>query len=108
VTRPVRLTGAELEPGALVAAVVASANRDERRWSDPARFDIHRREGAHLAFATGAHHCVGAWLARAETRNAFGVLFERLPGLRLAGDRPIELRGWEFRRPLHLHVRWDV
>jgi cytochrome P450 len=108
VTRPAAVGGAELEPGALVAAVVASANRDERRWADPARFDIHRREGAHLAFAAGAHHCVGAWLARAETRTAFGVLFERLPGLRLAGDRPIELRGWEFRRPLHLHVRWDA
>jgi cytochrome P450 len=107
VTRPATLTEAELQPGALVAAVVASANRDERRWTDPARFDIHRREGPHLAFATGAHHCVGAWLARAETRTAFRVLFERLPRLRLDGERPIELRGWEFRRPLHLHVRWD-
>jgi cytochrome P450 len=108
VTRPVDLAGVELEPGALVAAVVASANRDERRWTHPWQLDIHRREGPHLAFATGSHHCVGAWLARAETRAAFGVLFERLPRLRLTGERPIELRGWEFRRPLHLHVRWDA
>jgi cytochrome P450 len=108
VTSPASLTGVELQPGALVAAVVASANRDERRWTDPARLDIQRREGPHLAFATGAHHCVGAWLARAETRTAFQVLFERLPGLRLDQERPIELRGWEFRRPLHLHVRWEA
>jgi cytochrome P450 len=108
VTKPVRLAGTGLEPGALVAAVVASANRDERRWNDPARLDIHRREGPHLAFATGAHHCVGAWLARAETRTALRVLFERLPRLRLDEERPIELRGWEFRRPLHLHARWDA
>jgi cytochrome P450 len=107
-TRPTTLAGVDLEEGALVAAVVASANRDERRWTDPDRFDIHRHEGAHLAFATGNHHCVGAWLARAETRTAFRVLAERLPGLRLDDERPIELRGWEFRRPLSLHIQWEV
>jgi cytochrome P450 len=107
-TRPTKLGDVELEQGALIAAVVASANRDERRWTDPDRFDVHRREGAHLAFATGSHHCVGAWLARAETRAAFRILTERLPGLRLDEERPIELRGWEFRRPLHLHVLWEV
>jgi cytochrome P450 len=107
-TRPVVLAGVELEEGALLAAVVASANRDERRWKNPDRFDIHRKEGAHLAFAIGPHHCVGAWLARAETRTALRVLFERLPGLRLDDDRPAELRGWEFRRPVHLHLQWDT
>jgi cytochrome P450 len=96
----------KLEQGALIAAVVASANRDERRFADPDRFDIHRKEGAHLAFATGDHFCVGAWLARAEGRSAVRALFERLPGLRLDED-PIELSGWEFRRPLRLNVRWD-
>jgi cytochrome P450 len=107
-TRPATVGGVELEEGALVAAVVASANRDERRWTDPDRFDVHRRQGAHLAFAIGPHHCVGAWMARAETRTALRVLFERLPGLRLDQERPVELRGWEFRRPMHLHVRWDA
>jgi cytochrome P450 len=107
-TRPVSLAGVELEQGALIAAVVSSANRDERRWTDPDRFDVHRREGAHLAFAIGPHHCVGAWLARAETRTALRVLFERLPGLRLDHERRAELRGWEFRRPVHLDVRWEA
>jgi cytochrome P450 len=51
---------------------------------------------------------VGAWLARAELRTAFRILFERLPNLRLDEERPIDLRGWEFRGPLHLHVRWDA
>jgi hypothetical protein len=36
------------------------------------------------------------------------VLFDRLPGLRLDDEHPIELRGWEFRRPMRLHVRWDA
>ena len=106
-TKPTTLAGVELPEGALLAAVVSSANRDERRFTDPDRYDVHRREGAHLAFAIGTHHCVGAWLARYESRTAFQVLFERLPGLRL-DDPPVELSGWEFRRPLHLHVRWDA
>jgi cytochrome P450 len=107
-TRPATVAGVDLEQGALIAAVVASANRDERRWTDPERFDIGRKEGAHLAFAIGPHHCVGAWLARAESRTALRVLWERLPGLRLDPDRPVELSGWEFRRPMHLPVLWDA
>jgi cytochrome P450 len=106
-TRPATVAGVDLEEGALIAAVVSSANRDERHWTDPDRYDIHRR-GAHLAFATGTHHCVGAWLARAEVRTTFRVLFDRLPNLRLDQEHPIELHGWEFRGPKHLHVRWDV
>jgi cytochrome P450 len=105
-TRPATLAGVNLEEGALIAAVVSSANRDERHWIEPDRYDIHRK-GAHLAFAIGTHHCVGSWLARAEVRTAFRVLFERLPNLRLDDDHPIELHGWEFRGPKHLHVRWD-
>jgi cytochrome P450 len=107
-TRATTLAGVDLEEGALVAAVVASANRDERHWPDPDRFDITRKDGANLAFAIGSHHCVGAWLARFESRAAVRMLLERLPGLRLDPERPIELRGWEFRRPMHLHVRWDA
>lgn len=107
-THATEVGGVELEEGALVAAVVSSANRDERHWTDPDRFDIHREEGGHLAFALGNHFCVGAQLARYEIRTAFEVLFDRLPNLRLAADEPVELRGWEFRRLLQLYVEWDV
>lgn len=101
------LAGVKLEKGSLVAAVLSSANRDERHWSDPARFDIHRDEGGHVAFALGKHFCVGSQLARQEIRVAFEVLFDRLPNLRLATD-DIDLHGWEFRRPVELRVTWDV
>jgi len=107
-TRPTMLAGVDLDQGALIAAVVASANRDESHWPDPDRFDIHRRDGANLAFAIGSHHCVGAWLARYESRAAVRILLERLPGIRLDDERPVELHGWEFRRPTHCHVRWDA
>jgi cytochrome P450 len=106
-TRDVELAGVKLDKGALIAAVLASANRDERNWTEPTRYDIHRREGSHLAFATGPHLCIGARLARYETRTAWRVLLERLPSLRLDPDRPIEISGWEFRSPHHLHVRWS-
>lgn len=102
------IAGVELEVGALVAAVLASANRDERHWTDPDRFDIHRQEGTHVAFALGGHFCVGAPLARQETTTAFTALFDRLPNLRLDPDYELQIRGWEFRRPQNLHVRWDV
>jgi len=106
-TRETELGGVTLEEGALVAAVLASANRDERNWTDPDRYDIHRREGGHLAFATGPHLCIGARLARYETRTAWRVLLDRLPSLRLDPERPIEITGWEFRSPHHLHVQWN-
>jgi cytochrome P450 len=107
-TRDTELGGVKLEKGALVAAVLASANRDERQWTDPDRFDIHRREGAHLAFATGPHLCIGARLGRYEARTSWRILFERLPNLRLDADRPIEISGWEFRSPHHLHLLFDA
>ena len=70
-----------LPEGALVGAVLASANRDPRRWTEPDRFDLHRKEGAHLAFAAGTHFCLGAWFGRYLARVSLDVLLDRLPGL---------------------------
>jgi cytochrome P450 len=106
-TEDTELAGVPLERGALVAAVLASANRDERNWTEPDRYDVGRKEGSHLAFATGPHLCIGARLARYETRAAWRVLLDRLPGLRLDEERPIEISGWEFRSPHHLEVTWN-
>jgi cytochrome P450 len=110
-TRQVRaattLGGVELSPGDAVAAVLASANRDERRFPEPERFDVRRR-GAHAAFGLGAHHCAGAPLARHEVLLPLRLLLERLgERLRLDPAHAVELRGWEFRAPVALHVRWD-
>jgi cytochrome P450 len=106
-TEATELGGVKLEQGALVAAVLASANHDERNWTEPERYDIHRREGSHLAFATGPHLCIGARLGRYEARTGWRVLLDRLPSLRLDDERPIEISGWEFRSPHHLHVQWN-
>jgi cytochrome P450 len=106
VTERTEVAGVTLEPGTVIAAVLASANQDERHWQQPERFDIHRT-GAHAAFGLGAHHCAGASLARHEVRLPLRLLLERLPRLRLDAEHPVELSGWEFRAPLALHARWD-
>jgi cytochrome P450 len=107
-TRAVELAGVELERGALIGAVLSSANRDPRRWTDPDRFDVKRKEGAHLAFSAGTHFCLGAWFGRHLARVSLDHLLDRLPALALDPERPTTLRGWEFRAPDRLCVRWEV
>ena len=107
-TRATDLAGVALEEGALIGAVLSSAGRDPRRFTDPDRFDIGRKEGAHLAFAVGSHFCLGAWFGRYLARVSLDVLLDRLPGLRLDPERPATLSGWEFRAPDSTWVRWDV
>jgi cytochrome P450 len=107
-TRQTELAGVELPEGALIGAVLSSANRDPSRWTDPDRFDIHRKEGAHLAFAIGAHFCLGAWFGRHLARVSLEILLDRLPGLRLDPGRPATLSGFEFRAPDSTWVRWEA
>jgi cytochrome P450 len=107
-TRATELAGVALEERALIGAVLSSANRDPRRFTDPDRFAIHRKEGAHLAFAIGSHFCLGAWFGRHLARVSLDVLLDRLPNLRLDPERPVTLSGWEFRAPNSTCVRWDA
>jgi cytochrome P450 len=107
-TQPVALGGVELAQGALIGAVLSSANRDPSRFADPDRFDIGRKQGAHLAFAIGSHFCLGAWFGRHLARVSLNVLLDRLPNLRLDPDRAVTLSGWEFRAPDSTWVRWDA
>jgi hypothetical protein len=73
--RDARLAGASLPKDALVLVSFASANRDERVFPDPDRFDLDRRGRDHVAFGHGIHFCLGASLARLEARIAFETLF---------------------------------
>jgi hypothetical protein len=107
-THAVEIEGVELPAGALLGAVLSSANRDPRRFTDPDRFDLHRKEGAHLAFSAGNHFCLGAWFGRHLARVSLEILLDRLPNLRLDPDRPVTLSGWEFRAPDSTWVRWDA
>ena len=65
--------------GATVVTVLGSANRDERYWNDPDRFDVSRAPRRHLAFADGIHHCLGAPVARIETQVAVAGFLREMP-----------------------------
>ncbi|MDQ0851590.1 cytochrome P450 [Arthrobacter sp. B3I9] len=76
--------------GSPVVAWIGSANRDERQFERPERFDIQRSPNRHLAFGQGIHFCLGAPLARLEARIALGAVLSRLPGLTLAAGSRLE------------------
>ncbi|WP_194838200.1 cytochrome P450 [Nocardia sp. XZ_19_369] len=78
--------------GEAILASYAGAGRDPNLHGPTAdRFDVHRTNKDHLSFGHGAHHCIGAPLARLEAAIALPALFERFPDLRLAVD-PAELQ----------------
>lgn len=86
-TEPVGIGGTVIPAGELVVPGLLAANRDPARIADPDTFDPARGSdvgAAHLAFGHGAHHCLGAALARLEGRIALGSLLARVPDLRLA------------------------
>ena len=106
-TVPTSLGGVDLPAGVSVLTVIASANRDERRYSDPDRFDPRRGADDHVAFGFGKHFCLGSHLARLEATVALNTLLDRLPRLRLEeGARP-RIVGLAFRSPEALPVRFD-
>lgn len=78
--------GHTLRPGDRVYLSMAAANRDPDVFEEPDRFDITRQPNPHLGFGHGLHFCLGAPLARLETRLAFSALLKRYPNLRLATD----------------------
>lgn len=85
-TRDVELHGETIAKGQKLLLLYPSANRDERKFDEPERFDVTRTPNDHMAFGFGAHFCLGNRLARLELATMFDRLFERLPDLALATD----------------------
>ena len=69
---------AAVPAGARVAVMFGSANRDERHYPEPDRFDVLRNPQDHLGFGFGVHHCVGQSLARAEVQAILKALTKRV------------------------------
>ena len=108
VTRDTDLEGVHLPKDAVVVVNLGSANHDESRWDDPERFDIFRPPQQHLAFAFGAHLCLGMHLARMETSVLLNAVLDRLPGIRLDPDAdPPAITGMTFRAPASVPVVFD-
>ncbi len=104
--RDVEVGGTVIPAGAMVAGVVASACRDERVFDDPDRFDVRRPRIPNAAFGYGPHFCAGHAFARGQERIALQLLVEAMPDLVLDPEHDVVFRGWEFRAPTALHVRW--
>ena len=107
-TRSVELRGQRLAEGDRLLLLIGAANRDERVFADPDRFDLDRPNSRrHLGFATGSHTCLGSHLAKAEARIALDTLLARLPGLALDRSSTESPSGYEFRQPRRLSVHWS-
>jgi len=78
--RDVELHGQRLRAGEKVVLLIGSANRDERAFEDPDRYDVLRNTRASLSFGHGTHFCLGAALARLEGRVALEEIWRRIPG----------------------------
>ncbi|WP_410620059.1 cytochrome P450 family protein [Amycolatopsis sp. cmx-8-4] len=89
-TAPVEAGGVTIPEGEFVLISLLGANRDEARYAEPAKLDVTRAAGGHLAFGHGIHYCVGAPLARLEAEIALGGLLARFPDLELDA-KPDEL-----------------
>jgi cytochrome P450 len=85
-TAPADHGGLHLPAGSWLLVLLGAANRDPRRYPEPARFDPWRPQIHPLSFGAGPHYCLGAGLARLEAQVAFPLLLRRLPGLALAGE----------------------
>jgi len=87
-TTDTQIDGTEIPAGNLVMMMLGSANRDERFFTEPDRFDPSRDTRGHLGFAVGKHFCLGASLARLEARVALEALIPELGQLtRLRPER---------------------
>jgi cytochrome P450 len=100
VTRDVELHGKTVPEGSAMVLLTASANRDERKFPDADRFDIHRKIDRHVTFGYGVHFCMGAALARLEGRIALEEVLNRFPSWRVDFDNAVQartstVRGWE-------------
>jgi cytochrome P450 len=84
-TREVSLLGQTIPAGARVLLLLGSANRDDRRWAEPDAFHIERPPQRHLAFGDGIHHCIGAPLARLESRIALETILAQMPRYSVSG-----------------------
>jgi cytochrome P450 len=100
VTRDVEYHATTVPEGSAILLLLGAANRDERRYEEPDRFDVHRDLGQHLTFGYGLHFCLGAALARLEGRVALDEVLNRFPDwevdLDAARRAPTStVRGWE-------------
>ena len=87
----VTLHGVTMPAGSKVVLLTGSAGRDERKYPNPDRFDVHRAFDLHLSFGYGIHFCLGAALARMEVRIAIDETLQRYPEWTIDRDNAVPM-----------------
>ena len=100
--RDIELHGQHIKAGDRIALCYGSANRDERKFSDPDRYNVERRPQGHLGFGGGVHFCLGNQFARLVTAAAMGEFLERIPEFHLTRRDLAWTPSSNFRSPVAL------
>jgi cytochrome P450 len=96
------IAGVPIPAGSTVVPLIGSANRDERRFPDPDRFDVARNPQGHVGFGFGKHFCLGASLARLEAKAALEALVPQLVRRRRREERVARIDSFLVRGPSRL------
>ena len=105
VSQDVEIRGVKIPRGEIVLVMLGSANRDERKFPDPDRFDPRRVIRNHLAFGFGHHFCLRASLARLEATGALKKLVPELLGLERVTSKREFIDSYVIRGPKRLELR---
>ncbi len=104
----VDVAGVKIPEGANMLLALASANRDEEQFTDPDRFDVHRKNARrHISFGSGIHFCIGAPLARLELKILLELLTHAYPNMKLLEQELDIIETISFRGPKELWVELD-
>jgi len=105
ITQDFEVNGLTLPKDGRAFLMFASANRDEKTFSNPDHFDLTQDASRHISFGAGPHFCAGAAISKAIVAEvALPLLFETLPSVQLSQD--VSFRGWAFRGPDALFCHW--
>ena len=109
IAKPWTVRDIAFEPEERVFLMFGSANRDEKHFVEPDKFDLSRDTSKSVAFGAGPHFCAGASASRAMVADvALPTVFARLKNLRLVAEPPVRVVGWAFRGLLNLPLTWDA
>lgn len=106
-TTDLEIHGRQIPKNAKVALLIGSANRDERYWNEPDRYDVGRNTTGSLAFGQGTHFCLGASLARLEARVALEEVLQRAPEYEIVEAGATRIHSANVRGFAALPVRLD-
>ena len=108
VAKDAEFHGVTLKEGERVMMFIPGASLDATVYRDPTSFNMHRENSLHMAFGTGPHFCVGAYLARLELKVMYETILRKLPEFRLDPDKPPTFHGSIIAGPSSVHLVWNA